>query len=139
MNIECNISCQLKYILIIFKPDRAELGGLCEEGSRGTIGFPKGPVRSPGLGGAQRLGPLRSPTGSQISVIQTDIRDCQQGVNSPSCEAIWFERVERPLVSPRKITRSSKLASSCSSTRRSVTSIGGRKLFSGYPSSRNGS
>ena len=58
---------------ICFKPvfpDRGVLGGLCEEGSRGTIGFVKGPVRSPGVGGAQRLGPLRSPTGSQISVIQ---------------------------------------------------------------------
>ena len=57
--------------------------------------------------------------------------DCQQGSNSPSCEAIWFARPERLLVSPRKITLSMFSPSPCSSTRRSVTWIGGRKLFSG--------
>ena len=146
------------YFQYLFKPvfpATVGLGGLCEEGSRGTIGFVKGPVkgpvRSPGVGGPQRLGPSRSPTGSQISAIQlhkifrgwthwdpprgSHIFECRllrlRRVNSPSCEATWLDRVEIPLVSPRKISRSSKLSPpSCSSTRRSVTWIGGRKLFS---------
>ena len=73
---------------ILFRPvipGGGGLGGLCDEGSRGGIGFArapvrgaapltgfatKGPVRSPGVGGAQRLGPSRSPTVSQISAMK---------------------------------------------------------------------